>query len=131
MELQRESGTVRSALASGRSRTEIETLTLTKRTVRDAKGALSAKQIDEMLNISPKTIITRAARGYPPPLACLLDQRWDNAENLVHLVAYLLASRRLQIPHRAFHFRVSEPLLHGAQIDASPQGPCCNVALNL
>ena len=34
---------------------EIETLTLTKKIARGTKGALTAKQLGEMLSISPKT----------------------------------------------------------------------------
>jgi hypothetical protein len=39
-------------------------------------------------------------------------------ENLVYLLAHLLASRWLQVPHRAFHVGVAQALLHGAKIDA-------------
>jgi hypothetical protein len=43
------------------------------------------------------------------------------AENLIYLVSYMLASRRLQIPHGRFHIGVTEPLLNSAQIDPRPE----------
>jgi len=45
---------------------EIETLTLTKKIARDVKGALTAKQLAAMLNISPKTIFKLAKAGRIP-----------------------------------------------------------------
>ena len=45
---------------------EIETLTLTKKIARSAKGALTAKQLAELLNISPKTIFKMAKAGRLP-----------------------------------------------------------------
>lgn len=44
-------------------------------------------------------------------------------ENLVHLIPHMLASRRLQVPHRALHVGVTKPLLNSPQIDAGPQRP--------
>src|ERR1017187_10632930 len=35
----------------------------------------------------------------------------------------MLAARRFEIPHRALHVGVAEPLLNRAQIDTSPQAP--------
>lgn len=43
------------------------------------------------------------------------------SENLVYLVPYMLATRRLQVAHSAFNVGVTEPLLNRAQIDASPE----------
>ena len=45
---------------------EIETLTLTKKIVRGLKGALTAKQLGEMLSVSPKTIFKLARAGRIP-----------------------------------------------------------------
>jgi len=45
---------------------EIETLTLTKKIARGANGALTAKQLSELLNISPKTIFKMAKDGRIP-----------------------------------------------------------------
>src|ERR1700694_4557374 len=42
-------------------------------------------------------------------------------KNLVYLIPRVLTPRGLQIPHGAFHVRVPQPLLHGAQIHARPQ----------
>ena len=42
---------------------ELETLTLTKKIARSAKGALTAKQLAEVLNISPKTVFKLAKAG--------------------------------------------------------------------
>jgi hypothetical protein len=48
-------------------------------------------------------------------------QKYGLRENLVNLLPDLLAMGRLQISHRRFHVRVPQPLLHRAQIDASPE----------
>jgi excisionase family DNA binding protein len=45
---------------------EIQTLTLTKKIARDVKGALTAKQLAAMLNISPKTVFKLAKAGRIP-----------------------------------------------------------------
>ena len=45
---------------------EIETLTLTKKIARDVRGALTAKQLAQMLNISPKTVFKMAKAGRIP-----------------------------------------------------------------
>jgi hypothetical protein len=50
------------------------------------------------------------------------------SENLVHLLPHLLTSGRFEVAHRAFHVRVSEPLLHGAEVNGCPHRPrrkCC------
>ncbi len=45
---------------------EIITLTLTQKIARDVKGALTAKQLSAMLNISPKTVFKLAKAGRIP-----------------------------------------------------------------
>src|ERR1019366_2822973 len=45
-------------------------------------------------------------------------------EYLVDLVPHMLTARRLQVPHRALHVGMTEPLLNCTQIDPSPQRPC-------
>jgi hypothetical protein len=47
------------------------------------------------------------------------------SENLVHLCVNLLAPRRLQVAHCAFHVGMTEPLLHRPEIDTSPQAAGC------
>src|ERR1035438_6545231 len=66
--------------------------------------------IDGFCKGSAKFTDTRPSR---PPL-CL-------GENLVHLLAGLLTARGLQIPHCALHVGVTEPLLHGPQINTRPK----------
>jgi excisionase family DNA binding protein len=44
----------------------LETLTLTRKLLRSAKGALTAKQLAEVLNISPKTVFKLAKAGRIP-----------------------------------------------------------------
>jgi excisionase family DNA binding protein len=56
---------------------EIETLTLTKKIARGAKGALTAKQLAEMLNISPKTIFKLAKAGRIPSFRIGTAVRFD------------------------------------------------------
>jgi excisionase family DNA binding protein len=56
---------------------EIETLTLTKKIARRAKGALTAKQLAEMLNISPKTIFKLAKAGRIPSFRIGSAVRFD------------------------------------------------------
>jgi hypothetical protein len=46
-------------------------------------------------------------------------------ENLIYLLPNLLTPGRLQVPHRRFHGRMAEPLLHSAQIDTRPKAPRC------
>src|SRR5580692_4041030 len=48
-----------------------------------------------------------------------------SSERGVDLSACSLAAGRLQVAHRALHVGVTEPLLHGTQINTSPQMPCC------
>ena len=56
---------------------EIETLTLTKKIARGAKGALTAKQLAEMLNISPKTVFKMAKAGRIPSFRIGTAVRFD------------------------------------------------------
>ena len=56
---------------------EIETLTLTKKIARGAKGALTAKQLAELLNISPKTIFKMAKAGRIPSFRIGTAVRFD------------------------------------------------------
>ena len=56
---------------------EIETLTLTKKTARGLKGALTAKQLSEMLNVSPKTIFKLARAGRIPSFRIGTAVRFD------------------------------------------------------
>jgi excisionase family DNA binding protein len=49
-----------------REQAEMETLTLTKKIARGVKGALTAKQLAELLNISPKTVFKMAKAGRIP-----------------------------------------------------------------
>jgi hypothetical protein len=52
------------------------------------------------------------AAGVPPrPLS----------KNLINLIPDLFTSRRLEISHRAFHVRVTKPLLNRAQVNSRPQ----------
>jgi len=54
-----------------------------------------------------------------------LKIRRNSAENLIHLIPQVLTAGRLEMAHGALHVGVTEPLLHGAQIDASPQASGC------
>jgi excisionase family DNA binding protein len=56
---------------------EIETLTLTKKIARGTKGALTAKQLGEMLSISPKTIFKLARAGRIPSFRIGTAVRFD------------------------------------------------------
>lgn len=56
---------------------EIETLTLTKKIARSAKGALTAKQLAEILNISPKTVFKLAKAGRIPSFRVGTSVRFD------------------------------------------------------
>jgi excisionase family DNA binding protein len=56
---------------------EIETLTLTKKIARGMKGALTAKQLAELLNISPKTIFKMAKAGRIPSFRVGSAVRFD------------------------------------------------------
>jgi len=56
---------------------EIETLTLTKKIARSAKGALTAKQLAEMLNINRKTIFKMAKAGRIPSFRIGSSVRFD------------------------------------------------------
>ena len=56
---------------------EIETLTLTKKIARGLKGALTAKQLSEMLNVSPKTIFKLARAGRIPSFRICTAVRFD------------------------------------------------------
>ena len=66
---------------------EVETLTLTKKIARGMKGALTAKQLAELLNINRKTVfkMAKAGRGLPEmrsshfhrSLSRLIPQLWS------------------------------------------------------
>jgi excisionase family DNA binding protein len=56
---------------------EIETLTLTKKIARGAQGALNAKQLAQMLNISPKTVFKLAKAGRIPSFRVGSAVRFD------------------------------------------------------
>ena len=56
---------------------ELETLTLTKKIARSAKGALTAKQLAEVLNISPKTVFKLAKAGRIPSFRVGTAVRFD------------------------------------------------------
>lgn len=62
---------------TGQELAEIETLTLTKKIARGAKGALTAKQLAELLNISPKTIFKLAKAGRIPSFRIGTAVRFD------------------------------------------------------
>ena len=40
--------------------------------------------------------------------------------NFINFFTYLVTARGFQVPHRAFHVRVTQPLLDGPQIDSGP-----------
>jgi excisionase family DNA binding protein len=69
---------------------EIETLTLTKKIARDIKGALTAKQLAEMLNISPKTVFKMAKAGRIPSFRVGSAVRFDAR----HVIDWLRKQRR-------------------------------------
>jgi len=56
---------------------EVATLTLTKMIARRAKGALTAKQLAEMLNISRKTVFKLAKAGRIPSFRVGSAVRFD------------------------------------------------------
>ena len=56
---------------------EIETLTLTKKIARGAQGALNAKQLAQMLNISPKKVFKLAKAGRIPSFRVGSAVRFD------------------------------------------------------
>jgi excisionase family DNA binding protein len=55
----------------------LETLTLTRKLLRSAKGALTAKQLAEVLNISPKTVFKLAKAGRIPSFRVGTAVRFD------------------------------------------------------
>jgi excisionase family DNA binding protein len=55
----------------------LETLTLTRMLLRSAKGALNAKQLAEVLNISPKTVFKLAKAGRIPSFRVGTAVRFD------------------------------------------------------
>ena len=69
---------------------EIETLTLTKKIARDIKGALTAKQLAGMLNISPKTVFKLAKAGRIPSFRVGSAVRFDAR----HVIDWLRKQRR-------------------------------------
>ncbi len=69
---------------------EIETLTLTKKIARDVKGALTAKQLAAMLNISPKTVFKLAKAGRIPSFRVGSAVRFDAR----HIIDWLRKQRR-------------------------------------
>jgi excisionase family DNA binding protein len=52
-------------------------LTLTRKLLRSAKGALTAKQLAEVLNISPKTVFKLANAGRIPSFRVGTSVRFD------------------------------------------------------
>ena len=56
---------------------EIETLTLTKKIARGMKGALTAKQLAELLNINRKTVFKMAKAGRIPSFRVGSAVRFD------------------------------------------------------
>ena len=69
---------------------EIQTLTLTKKIARDVKGALTAKQLATMLNISPKTVFKLAKAGRIPSFRVGSAVRFDAR----HIIDWLRNQRR-------------------------------------
>jgi len=69
---------------------EIETLTLTKKIARDVRGALTAKQLAAMLNISPKTVFKLAKAGRIPSFRVGTSVRFDAR----HIIDWLRKQRR-------------------------------------
>jgi excisionase family DNA binding protein len=69
---------------------EIQTLTLTKKIARDVKGALTAKQLAAMLNISPKTVFKLAKAGRIPSFRVGSAVRFDAR----HIIDWLRKQRR-------------------------------------
>jgi excisionase family DNA binding protein len=69
---------------------EVETLTLTKKIARDVKGALTAKQLAAMLNISPKTVFKLAKAGRIPSFRVGSAVRFDAR----HIIDWLRKQRR-------------------------------------
>jgi excisionase family DNA binding protein len=55
----------------------LENLTLTRKILRSAKGALTAKQLAEVLNISPKTVFKLAKAGRIPSFRVGTAVRFD------------------------------------------------------
>jgi excisionase family DNA binding protein len=72
---------------------EIETLTLTKKIARGLKGALTAKQLGEILNVSPKTIFKLARAGRIPSFRISTAVRFD-----ARLVIDWLRQQRTEAP---------------------------------
>jgi excisionase family DNA binding protein len=56
---------------------EVETLTLTKKISRGMKGALTAKQLAELLNINRKTVFKLAKAGRIPSFRVGAAVRFD------------------------------------------------------
>jgi excisionase family DNA binding protein len=56
---------------------EVETLTLTKKIARGMKGALTAKQLAELLNINRKTVFKMAKAGRIPSFRVGSAVRFD------------------------------------------------------
>jgi excisionase family DNA binding protein len=69
---------------------EVETLTLTKKIARGMKGALTAKQVAELLNISPKTVFKMAKAGRIPSFRVGSAVRFDAR----HVIDWLRKQRR-------------------------------------
>jgi excisionase family DNA binding protein len=69
---------------------EIITLTVTQKIARDVKGALTAKQLAGMLNISPKTVFKLAKAGRIPSFRVGSAVRFDAR----HVIDWLREQRR-------------------------------------
>ena len=69
---------------------EIITLTLTQTIAQNVKGALTAKQLSAMLNISPKTVFKLAKAGRIPSFRVGSAVRFDAR----HVIDWLREQRR-------------------------------------
>jgi excisionase family DNA binding protein len=69
---------------------EIITLTVTQKIARDVKGALTAKQLAGMLNISPKTVFKLAKAGRIPSFRVGSAVRFDPR----HVIDWLRRQKR-------------------------------------
>jgi excisionase family DNA binding protein len=69
---------------------EIVTLTLTETIARNVKGALTAKQLAGILNISPKTVFKMAKAGRIPSFRVGSAVRFDAR----HVIDWLRKQRR-------------------------------------
>ena len=112
--------------------TEEPSLTLADRLERYER-ALTAEELAGLLAVSRVTIFKQAKAGRIPSFRIGTCVRFDprsrsplaaysvtSGKDLVHFLPDLLTSGRLQVAHRGLQVRVSQPLLHGPQINSSP-----------